>query len=89
MPAFSSAKEKRIIKLLEKGYGIREIMITENTSYTPIRRLIASTGVRPLEYHNSKAEAKLAEPQFVCPGIGHCGDCNRQFQYPCKIGYYS
>jgi hypothetical protein len=89
MPVFSSAKERRIVALLKKGYGIREIMIAENTSYTPIRRLIASTGVRPLKYHNTDAEKVLEESQFTCPGIGNCCTCKRLFQYPCKLGYDS
>lgn len=89
MPVFSSAKERRIVALLKKGYGIREIMITERTSYTTIRRLIASTGIRPLKYHNTDAETVLAETQIICEGIGHCGTCKRMFQFPCKLGYDS
>jgi len=87
--SISTIKERRIIKLLGKGCGPREIMIMENVSYSPIRRLIDETGIRPLQYHNTKAEAMLAESQFTCPGIGNCGTCKHFFQFPCKIGYDS
>lgn len=89
MPVLNSKKERCIIKLLEKGCGPREIMLTENVSYSPIRRLINKTGISPLQYRNTRAEMMLAEPQFICPGIGNCGTCKHPFQFPCKIGYDS
>jgi hypothetical protein len=88
MPVFSTAKEKRIIRLMEKGCTPKEIMTIENTSYTPIRRLSERLGME-IQRHNTKAEVMLEESQFKCSGIGNCSTCKRLFQYPCKLGYDS
>jgi len=80
-------QRKKVEELILAGYGNEEIKRRVGVSNFPIYEIKYKLGIyykkvgRRDEVHNNNGVMN----SFECKGVGNCGWCKHQFQYPCPM----